>query len=50
MQAPQRGRSEVAAQEPAAMTVQFEHNTRSVSLHDSTPLHMSALLAAVLLL
>ena len=50
MQAPQKGRSEDAAQEPAAMTVQFEHNTRLVSLHDSTPPQMRALLVAVLLL
>ena len=50
MQAPQKSKSEDAAQEPAAMTVQFEHNTRLLSLHDSIPLQMSALLAAVLLL
>ena len=50
MQAPQKSKSEDAAQEPAAMTVQFEHNTRLVSLQDSTPLQMRTLLVAVLLL
>ena len=50
MQAPQKSKGEDAAQEPAAMTVQFEHNTRLVPLHDSTSPKMSTLLVAVLLL